>query len=63
MFKTSVFGYIIIIFIIVVCLKIYQESDAFQLKWTETIDVLPRQHIIVFTKQPAEDDAEKPKQP
>ena len=32
MFKTSVFGYIIIIFIIVVCLKIYQESDAFQLK-------------------------------
>jgi hypothetical protein len=32
MFKTSVFGYIIIIFIIVICLKIYQESDAFQLK-------------------------------
>jgi hypothetical protein len=32
MFKTGVFGYIIIIFIIVMCLKIYQESDAFQLK-------------------------------
>lgn len=32
MFKTSVFGYIIIIFIVVICLKIYQESDAFQLK-------------------------------
>ena len=30
MFKTSVFGYIIIIFIIVICLKIYQESAAFQ---------------------------------
>ncbi|MBL8818373.1 MAG: methyltransferase domain-containing protein [Planctomyces sp.] len=38
-------------------------QDVFQLKWTETIDVLPRQHIIVFTKQPAEGDVEKPKQP
>lgn len=27
------------------------EQPEFKLKWTETIDVLPRQHIIVFTKQ------------
>ncbi|MEZ6126513.1 MAG: methyltransferase domain-containing protein [Planctomycetaceae bacterium] len=26
------------------------EQDEFNLKWTETIDVLPRQHIIVFSK-------------
>lgn len=32
MFKTSIFGYIIIVFIGLICLKIYQESDAFQLK-------------------------------
>jgi hypothetical protein len=27
------------------------EQREFGLTWTETIDVLPRQHIIVFTKQ------------
>lgn len=27
------------------------EQEEFGLKWTETIDVLPQQHIIVFTKQ------------
>ncbi len=27
------------------------EQPEFRLKWTETIDVLPRQHILVFTKQ------------
>ncbi|MEQ9406676.1 MAG: class I SAM-dependent methyltransferase [Fuerstiella sp.] len=27
------------------------EQDLFRLKWTETINVLPRQHILVFTKQ------------
>lgn len=27
------------------------EQSEFKLKWTETIDVLPWQHIIVFTKQ------------
>ncbi|MCA9052032.1 MAG: class I SAM-dependent methyltransferase [Planctomycetaceae bacterium] len=27
------------------------EQPEFALTWTETIDVLPRQHIIVFTKQ------------
>jgi ubiquinone/menaquinone biosynthesis C-methylase UbiE len=27
------------------------EQPEFNMKWTETIDVLPRQHILVFTKQ------------
>ncbi len=27
------------------------EQAEFGLKWTETIDVLPRQHILIFTKQ------------
>lgn len=27
------------------------EQAEFRLKWTETIDVLPRQHILIFTKQ------------
>ncbi len=27
------------------------EQEEFNMKWTETIGVLPRQHIIVFTKQ------------
>lgn len=31
------------------------EQPEFQLKWTETIDALPRQHILVFTKQKAEE--------
>ena len=26
------------------------EQEEFRMKWTETIDVLPRQHILVFTK-------------
>lgn len=30
------------------------EQPELNLKWTETIGVLPRQHIIVFTKQPTE---------
>ena len=29
------------------------EQPEFNLKWTETIHVLPRQHILVFTKQEA----------
>ncbi|MFY9254788.1 MAG: class I SAM-dependent methyltransferase [Fuerstiella sp.] len=31
------------------------EQPEFNMKWTETIDVLPRQHIIVFTKQSQEE--------
>ena len=31
--------------------KLEVEQSEFGLKWTETIGVLPRQHIIVFTKQ------------
>jgi ubiquinone/menaquinone biosynthesis C-methylase UbiE len=27
------------------------EQPEFNMKWTETIDVLPRQHILIFTKQ------------
>jgi precorrin-6B methylase 2 len=27
------------------------EQAEFGLKWTETVDVLPRQHILIFTKQ------------
>jgi len=27
------------------------EQKEFGMKWTETIDVLPRQHILIFTKQ------------
>jgi precorrin-6B methylase 2 len=30
------------------------EQEEFGLKWTETIHVLPRQHILVFQKQPHE---------
>lgn len=30
------------------------EQPEFNMKWTETIDVLPRQHILVFTKQPSD---------
>ncbi len=29
------------------------EQPEFNMKWTETIDVLPRQHIIIFTKSAA----------
>ncbi len=29
------------------------EQPEFHLKWTETIDALPRQHILIFTKQEA----------
>lgn len=29
------------------------EQPEFQMQWTETINVLPRQHILVFTKQAA----------
>ncbi|MFN9719803.1 MAG: class I SAM-dependent methyltransferase [Planctomycetota bacterium] len=28
------------------------ELPEFRLRWTETIHILPRQHVIVFTKQP-----------
>ena len=35
------------------------EQAEFGLKWTETIDVLPLQHVIVFTKQPEEGSAER----
>ena len=31
------------------------EQAGFHLKWTETIDALPRQHILVFTKQDVPD--------
>ena len=31
------------------------EQPGFGLKWTETIHVLPRQHIMIFTKQTAVD--------
>ena len=31
--------------------KAEMEQTEFNMKWTETIDVLPRQHILVFTKQ------------
>ncbi|MCP4172433.1 MAG: class I SAM-dependent methyltransferase [Fuerstiella sp.] len=31
--------------------KMEVEQPEFNMKWTETIDVLPRQHILVFTKQ------------
>ena len=36
------------------------EQPEFGLKWTETVHVLPRQHILVFTKQasPADESAE-----
>jgi len=30
------------------------EQPEFGMKWTETIDALPRQHILVFTKQAAD---------
>lgn len=32
------------------------EQPEFGLKWTETIDALPRQHILVFTRQPDKND-------
>lgn len=32
--------------------KLEVEQPEFGLKWTETIGVLPRQHILIFTKQP-----------
>lgn len=31
--------------------RVEVEQEEFNMKWSETIDVLPRQHIIVFTKQ------------
>ena len=31
--------------------KMEVEQPEFNMQWTETIDVLPRQHILVFTKQ------------
>lgn len=36
------------------------EQPEFDMKWTETIDVLPRQHILVFTK-PLPDEKAKAK--
>ena len=40
------------------------EQSAFGLKWTETVHVLPRQHVLIFTKQAETDiDAAGAKQP
>ena len=30
--------------------QVKKEMSATELKWSETIEVLPRQHIIIFTK-------------
>lgn len=35
------------------------EQEEFHLKWTETIDALPRQHILVFTKQEVSEPRKK----
>lgn len=37
------------------------EQPSLNLKWTETIGVLPRQHILVFTKQGKQKDGAVPK--
>ncbi len=36
------------------------EQPEFELKWTETIHILPRQHILVFTKQATSASAATP---
>ena len=35
-FKENMFGYILIVFVVIFCLKIYSESDAFNLKCIES---------------------------
>ena len=38
--REDIIGYIMIIFVVVFCLKMYYESDAFNLKYTPASDLL-----------------------